>query len=114
MAGDLFSGLDRQWVQQAKACGYVSMDALNDALGDEEATSEQIEELLAALSDAGVEVTEDGEPPQDGPSPALSELLASFAEYQRTGDRGPAEAALAAFRARFGPGFEVELPEVDG
>lgn len=113
MADDLFSRLDAQWVSRAKACGCVSLGALNDALPDEDVTSEQVEALLTALSEVGVEVLGDDALPDTDEGQALAALLASFADYQRTGDRGPAEAALEEFRARFGPGVDFDLPDRD-
>ncbi|HCM83122.1 MAG TPA: hypothetical protein DIS76_00965, partial [Rhodospirillaceae bacterium] len=46
---------------KGKARGFVTYDELNAALPAEEYTSEQIEDMMAKLSEAGINIIEAGE-----------------------------------------------------
>ncbi|MEM9421099.1 MAG: RNA polymerase sigma factor region1.1 domain-containing protein, partial [Pseudomonadota bacterium] len=48
----------RKMIDAAKKKGYVTYDALNAALPTDEYTSEQIEDIMAKLSDMGINVTD--------------------------------------------------------
>ena len=52
-------------IAQAKKKGYVTYDELNAVLPEEEYTSEQIEDIMAKLSDMGINVTENDEPDEE-------------------------------------------------
>ena len=52
----------KKLVQKGKERGYVTYDELNAALPPDEVSSEQIEDTMAMLSEAGVNVVEAEEP----------------------------------------------------
>ena len=58
---DLSDDAVKKMIKVAKKRGYVTMDELNAVLPSEEVTSEQIEDILAMLSDMGINVVEDEE-----------------------------------------------------
>ncbi len=58
---DLSDDAVKKMIKVAKKRGYVTMDELNSVLPSEEVSSEQIEDILAMLSDMGINVVEDEE-----------------------------------------------------
>ncbi|MBA69505.1 MAG: RNA polymerase sigma factor RpoD, partial [Rhizobiales bacterium] len=58
---DLSDDAVKKMIKTSKKRGYVTMDELNSVLPSEEVTSEQIEDILAMLSDMGINVVEDDE-----------------------------------------------------
>ncbi|WP_343521461.1 RNA polymerase sigma factor RpoD, partial [Sphingomonas sp.] len=70
---DLNEGSIKKLVARAKKRGYITVDQLNEMLPQDQFTSEQIEDVMSALSDMGVNVVEnedageDGEAEADGP-----------------------------------------------
>jgi len=60
----------RKMIKLARKRGYVTMDALNAVLPSAEVTSEQIEDILALLSEMGINVVEDEEEAEDSAAPA--------------------------------------------
>jgi len=66
---DLSDSAVKRMIKSAKARGYVTYDELNEVLPSEEVTSEQIEDIMAMLSEMGinvVETEEDEEEDDDG------------------------------------------------
>src|SRR5215475_2289600 len=59
----------KKLVQKGKERGYVTYDELNAALPPDEVSSEQIEDTMAMLSEAGVNVVE-AEEQEEAPAPA--------------------------------------------
>src|SRR5947209_14881255 len=59
-------------VQKGKERGYVTYDELNAALPPDEVSSEQIEDTMAMLSEAGVNVVE-AEEQEEAPAPNPAE-----------------------------------------
>ncbi|WP_031548981.1 RNA polymerase sigma factor RpoD [Parvularcula oceani] len=55
----------KKMIETAKKKGYVTYDELNAVLPEEEYTSEQIEDIMAKLSDMGINVTENDEPDEE-------------------------------------------------
>jgi RNA polymerase primary sigma factor len=58
---DLSDAAVREIVKAAKTRGYVTHEQINSALPPEEVTSEQIEDLLAALNEVGINIVESEE-----------------------------------------------------
>jgi RNA polymerase primary sigma factor len=58
---DLSDAAVREIVKAAKTRGYVTHEQTNSALPPEEVTSEQIEDLLAALNEVGINIVESEE-----------------------------------------------------
>ena len=70
---DLNEGTLKKLVARAKKRGYITVDQLNEMLPQDQMTSEQIEDVMSALNDMGVNVVEneeageDAEPEDDTP-----------------------------------------------
>src|SRR5690348_1401073 len=70
---DLNEGTIKKLVARAKKRGYITVDQLNEMLPQDQMTSEQIEDVMSALNDMGVNVVEnedageDAEPEDDTP-----------------------------------------------
>jgi RNA polymerase primary sigma factor len=62
---DLSDAAIKKLIQLAKKRGYVTHDQINSVLPSEEVNSEQIEDVLAMLSEMGVNVVETGEASED-------------------------------------------------
>src|SRR4051812_37923504 len=84
----------KKLVQKGKERGYVTYDELNSALPPDEVSSEQIEDTMAMLSEAGVNVVE-AEEPEEAPTP------------------NPAEPAKTAVVAAEATGEDEELGRTD-
>jgi RNA polymerase primary sigma factor len=75
---DLNEGSIKKLVARAKKRGYITVDQLNEMLPQDQMSSEQIEDVMSALNDMGVnvveneEVGEDAEPEDDTPDEAES------------------------------------------
>src|SRR6201993_1722586 len=85
----------KKLVQKGKERGYVTYDELNAALPPDEVSSEQIEDTMAMLSEAGVNVVE-AEEQEEPPAPAT-----------------PAEPAKTAVVAAEATGEDEELGRTD-
>ncbi|MEO1425853.1 MAG: RNA polymerase sigma factor region1.1 domain-containing protein, partial [Pseudomonadota bacterium] len=58
---DLNDAAVKKMIKAAKARGYITYDELNEVLPSEQFTSEQIEDIMAKLSEMGINVTENEE-----------------------------------------------------
>ncbi|MBS0537607.1 MAG: RNA polymerase sigma factor RpoD [Proteobacteria bacterium] len=87
----------KKLVQKGKERGYVTYDELNAALPPDEVSSEQIEDTMAMLSEAGVNVVE-AEEQEDAPA---------------AGANGAAEPAKTAVVAAEATGEDEELGRTD-
>jgi RNA polymerase primary sigma factor len=65
---DLNEGSIKKLVARAKKRGYITVDQLNEMLPQDQMSSEQIEDIMAALNDMGVNVVENEEAGEDGES----------------------------------------------
>src|SRR5213080_1906530 len=63
---DLTDAAVKKLIRSGKKRGYVTHDQINAVLPSEEATSEQIEDVLAMFSEMGVNVVEVEEPSEEG------------------------------------------------
>ncbi len=65
---DLSDSAVKRMIKAAKSRGYVTYDQLNEVLPSNEVTSEQIEDVMAMLSDMGINVVEndDGDDDEEG------------------------------------------------
>ncbi len=70
---DLSDDAVKKMIKVAKKRGYVTMDELNSVLPSEEVSSEQIEDILAMLSDMGINVVEDEEVDENANSAAADD-----------------------------------------
>ncbi|WP_033919912.1 RNA polymerase sigma factor RpoD [Sphingomonas sp. 37zxx] len=62
---DLNEGSIKKLVARAKKRGYITVDQLNEMLPQDQMTSEQIEDVMSALNDMGVNVVENEEGGED-------------------------------------------------
>jgi RNA polymerase primary sigma factor len=65
---DLSDAAVKKMIKQAKKRGYVTYEQLNSVMPSEEVTSEQIEDVLAMMSEMGINVveTEEAEADEEG------------------------------------------------
>jgi RNA polymerase primary sigma factor len=63
---DLNEAAVRKLIARAKKRGYITYDELNDALPQDQMSSEQIEDVMSALNDMGVNIVENEEASEDG------------------------------------------------
>ena len=79
---DLNDASIKKLVTRAKKRGYITYDELNEALPQDQMSSEQIEDVMAQLSEMGINIIENEEAAEDGdaasdedePEPADGEL----------------------------------------
>ncbi|MDB5679126.1 RNA polymerase sigma factor RpoD [Sphingomonas bacterium] len=67
---DLNDANIKKVIARAKKRGYITYDQLNDALPQGEMSSDQIEDISAALSEMGINIVENEEAGEDGDEPA--------------------------------------------
>src|SRR5450631_3871754 len=75
---DVQSAAVKRLIARGKERGYITFDELNVVLSPEQTSSEQIEDVMAGLSEMGIQVveseeTEDGEAPVAKPEKAEEE-----------------------------------------
>ena len=63
---DLNEASIKKLITRAKKRGYITYDELNDALPQDQMSSEQIEDIMAALNEMGVNIVENEEASEDG------------------------------------------------
>src|SRR5579875_2748716 len=61
---------------RAKKRGYITYDELNEALPQDQMSSEQIEDVMSALNEMGVNVVENEEAGEDGEQPQQDDDVA--------------------------------------
>ena len=93
---DLNEASIKKLIARAKKRGYITYDELNDALP--QVTSDQIEDVMAALSEMGINLIENDEPAEDGAE--TPRAAAADEEEDDTPDEvDPAVAAPVAVKA---------------
>ncbi|WP_242123040.1 RNA polymerase sigma factor RpoD [Sphingobium sp. Sx8-8] len=63
---DLNEASVKKLIARAKKRGYITYDELNDALPQDQMSSEQIEDIMSALNEMGVNIVENEEAGEDG------------------------------------------------
>ncbi len=63
---DLNEANIKKLIARAKKRGYITYDELNEALPQDQMTSEQIEDVMATINDMGVNIVENEEAAEDG------------------------------------------------
>ncbi|PZN93865.1 MAG: RNA polymerase sigma factor RpoD [Alphaproteobacteria bacterium] len=89
---DLNEASVKKLLARAKKRGYITYDELNEALPQDQMSSEQIEDVMAALSEMGINIIENDEPADDGAETARAEEDEDEPEPVE-GDLGTAPAA---------------------
>ena len=75
----------KKLVQKGKERGYVTYDELNAALPPDEVSSEQIEDVMAGLSEMGIQVVE-SEDQEEGEAPVAAAEKTEEAEEEQSGN----------------------------
>ena len=86
---DLSDDAVKKMIKAAKKRGYVTVDQLNAVLPSDEVSSEQIEDTMAMLSDMGINVVEEDEIEEEGPTEIAetSEKALTQAKKREPADR---------------------------
>src|SRR3546814_14485715 len=87
---DLNEASVKKLISRAKKRGYITYDELNNALPQDQMSSEQIEDVMAALNDMGVNIVENEEASEDGDDSTEDEAEAVEQDRKSTeeGKRG--------------------------
>jgi RNA polymerase primary sigma factor len=94
---DLNEASIKKLIARAKKRGYITYDELNDALP--QVTSDQIEDVMAALSEMGINLIENDEPAEEGTEPARAAAEDDDDEEEAAAEGDPAVAAPVAVKA---------------
>src|SRR5580704_12009152 len=70
---DSQSAAVKRLIARGKERGYITFDELNLVLQPEQTSSEQIEDVMAGLSEMGIQVVE-GEETEEGEAPAVAKV----------------------------------------
>ena len=70
---DLNEASVKKLLARAKKRGYITYDELNEALPQDQMSSEQIEDIMSALSEMGINIIENDEPADDPAETARAE-----------------------------------------
>jgi RNA polymerase primary sigma factor len=82
---DLNEALLKKLIARAKKRGYLTYDELNNALPQDQMASEQIEDIMSALNDMGINIVETEEAEEDD-GEAEPEVDAAGADDSDTGE----------------------------
>ncbi|MEO1313539.1 MAG: RNA polymerase sigma factor region1.1 domain-containing protein, partial [Pseudomonadota bacterium] len=83
---DMSQGAVKKMIAQAKARGYITYDELNEVMPADQVNSEQIEDVMAMLSEMGINVIEAEEAEEEGQAstPAVIDSTSSSRELATT------------------------------
>src|SRR5690606_30383569 len=73
---DLNEASVKKLIARAKKRGYITYDELNNALPQDQMSSEQIEDVMSALNDMGVNIVENEEASEDSDEQPEAEVEA--------------------------------------
>ncbi|WP_419814783.1 RNA polymerase sigma factor RpoD [Glacieibacterium sp.] len=90
---DLNEASVKKLILRAKKRGYITYDELNEALPQDQMSSEQIEDVMASLSEMGINLIENDEPAEDGAEPAAAAAADDDDEVEADVDPATATAA---------------------
>ena len=85
---DLNEASVKKLIARAKKRGYITYDQLNEALPQDQMSSDQLEDIMAALNEMGVNIVENEEASEDGDEQRERED-AEDAEDESSDDDGP-------------------------
>ncbi|MCB2045618.1 MAG: RNA polymerase sigma factor RpoD, partial [Novosphingobium sp.] len=71
---DLNEASIKKLIAKAKRRGYVTVDELNEALPQDQMSSEQIEDIMSAISEMGVNIVESDEDAQEDGDSGVDEI----------------------------------------
>ena len=81
LAGPLVK-IAKALIEKGKKAGYITHDELNDALPEEEYSSEQIEDIMAKISDLGINVVDSDDAEDENATAKKKEDTSSEAEAE--------------------------------
>ncbi|WP_303785112.1 RNA polymerase sigma factor RpoD [Sandarakinorhabdus limnophila] len=87
---DLNEASVKKLIARARKRGYITYDEINEALPQDQMTSEQIEDVMSAINEMGINVVENEETAEDGDTPEEEEAEAEPVD----GDLSPAPVAV--------------------
>ncbi|RZM11422.1 MAG: RNA polymerase sigma factor RpoD, partial [Sphingomonas sp.] len=88
---DLNDASVKKLIARAKKRGYITYDQLNEALPQDQMSSDQLEDIMSALNEMGVNIVENEEAGEDGET---EERADDGDEPEVADDAGTADAAL--------------------
>jgi RNA polymerase primary sigma factor len=88
---DLNDASVKKLITRAKKRGYITYDELNEALPQDQMSSEQIEDVMAQISEMGINIIENDEAAEDGDTVAAQDDEPEAAD----GELGPSPVAAA-------------------
>ncbi|WP_308517008.1 RNA polymerase sigma factor RpoD [Sphingomonas flavescens] len=90
---DLNDAQIKKMIARAKKRGYITVDELNEALPQDQMSSEQIEDVMSAINDMGINVVENEERGEDDEDDDKDSDTATEDEVDPLDDGGPRPAA---------------------
>src|SRR3569833_2793727 len=79
----------RKLIVRAKKRGFITIDELNEALPQDQMSSEQIEDIMSAINDMGVQIVENEERGEDDEEEEKEAEPAPDEEVDPLDDGGP-------------------------
>jgi RNA polymerase primary sigma factor len=92
---DLNDASIKKLVARAKKRGYITVDELNEALPSDQMSPDQIEDIMSAINDMGVQVVENEERGEDDEEQDAEPEASAEDEVDPLDDGGPRPAAAA-------------------
>src|SRR5215212_3838650 len=93
---DLNEASLKKLIIRAKKRGYITYDELNEALPQDQMTSEQIEDVMSAFSEMGINLVENEEQGEDGPEQRADDADEDVIEGDTDADPIAAPTVIAA------------------
>ncbi len=90
---DLNEASVKKLLSRAKKRGYITYDELNNALPQDQMSSEQIEDVMSALNDMGVNIVENEEASEDGDEPRDDDTDTADSADEEGDDGAPSRVA---------------------
>ena len=93
---DLNEASVKKLIARGKKRGYITVDELNEAMPPEQVSGEQIEDVMSALSEMGINLIENDEAADDGAEPVAA---AAADDDEEEAEADPALAAVPVVKA---------------
>jgi RNA polymerase primary sigma factor len=83
---DLNEASIKKLLARAKRVGYITYDQLNEALPQDQMSSEQIEDVMSAINEMGVNIVENEEAAEDGDEDAVEDEIEAVDHTEGAGE----------------------------
>jgi RNA polymerase primary sigma factor len=83
---DLNEASIKKLLARAKRVGYITYDQLNEALPQDQMSSEQIEDVMSAINEMGVNIVENEEAAEDGDEEAVEDEIEAVDHTEGAGE----------------------------